>query len=264
MPTLRLLDAADTSLRNTIRHLTRHARGGTVHEDDGLFLFAGACDTQHPYINGVIRTDARIRPAELLGRARPFFGALGRPFVLWASSHRDADIQEQAVAEGYFSHRPEGSPGMMLGDDPGIPQTPPRLKLAMVDSSRLHRDFIAVTEQAYAQAMTPEVTRAIFADIATISGPEVRALVASEAGVPLAAAMATVYDGLGEIGFVGTVATARGRGLGRLVTQACAHDAFVRGARRVFLQASTMGEPVYRALGFVELTRYVKFEVPEA
>jgi predicted GNAT family acetyltransferase len=89
----------------------------------------------------------------------------------------------------------------------------------------------------------------------------VRAYVARDGGAAIAAAMVTVYDGLGEIGFVGTVPEARGRGLGLLVTKACAHDAFARGARRVFLQASAMGEPVYRRLGFVEVTRYVKFEV---
>jgi ribosomal protein S18 acetylase RimI-like enzyme len=148
---------------------------------------------------------------------------------------------------------------MALARDPGPVEG---VRLQAVASPQAHADFVSVTERAYEHAMTAEVTRAIFSESSVLHGPNVRAFVALHGDTPLAAAMVTVYAGLGEVGFVGTVPEARGRGLGLAVTQACAHHAFNAGARLVYLQASVMGEPVYRKLGFVELTRYVKFELP--
>jgi predicted GNAT family acetyltransferase len=49
---------------------------------------------------------------------------------------------------------------------------------------------------------------------------------------------------------------ARGKGLAELCTRAVGNLAFDLGARVVVLQASVMGEPVYRRMGYREVTRY--------
>lgn len=237
----RLLRDADASLHHTLRHLTRHAPRGTVEEQDGVLLFAGAHEMPHAYGNGVIRTDVDVHPTKVLDRAAAFFGRLRRPFTLWASAHSDGDIVELAIERGYFSYRPEGSPEMILATDPGEAQLPASVDLLVVDDDRLQSQFIDVVEAAYAHVLPPGVAQAVFADRRVVDGTGARAFVLMADGGPIAAAMVTVFDGLGEIGFVGTVPVARGRGAGGLVTQVCAHDAFARGARRVFLQASSMG-----------------------
>ena len=53
---------------------------------------------------------------------------------------------------------------------------------------------------------------------------------------------------------------ARGQGLGALVTTAVTNLAFARGAASVTLQASPMGEPVYRALGYEPIYRALGYE----
>ena len=63
---------------------------------------------------------------------------------------------------------------------------------------------------------------------------------------------------------VGTRKDVRGRGYGRAVTWAAiaaGRDAW--GHKPVVLQSSEMGEPVYHAMGFVEICRYVVHAPPE-
>ena len=81
-----------------------------------------------------------------------------------------------------------------------------------------------------------------------------RALLAVMGGV--AGAMVLASHGIAGIYWVATLAESRGRGYGEAVTRAVANDAFQRGADAVVLQASPFGEPVYRRIGFREITRY--------
>jgi GNAT superfamily N-acetyltransferase len=57
----------------------------------------------------------------------------------------------------------------------------------------------------------------------------------------------------------GTLPDARGRGHAERIMRSLCNRAFDRGARAVVLQASPFGEPVYRRLGYQEITRYPWF-----
>ena len=56
---------------------------------------------------------------------------------------------------------------------------------------------------------------------------------------------------------VGTPDRFRGRGFGAVATSAAVQAGFDVGASRAFLQASAMGEGIYRRLGFREVSRYL-------
>jgi GNAT superfamily N-acetyltransferase len=58
---------------------------------------------------------------------------------------------------------------------------------------------------------------------------------------------------------VGTVEDARRRGLGTAVTWACIDAARAWGSDAVVLQASEMGLPLYRAMGFETVVQYARF-----
>jgi GNAT superfamily N-acetyltransferase len=62
--------------------------------------------------------------------------------------------------------------------------------------------------------------------------------------------------GVGGIGWVGTLPEEFGRGYGRAVTEAVIAEGFRRGACFMNLQASPMGEPMYRRMGFTTPTHY--------
>jgi GNAT superfamily N-acetyltransferase len=75
---------------------------------------------------------------------------------------------------------------------------------------------------------------------------------AAEANAPfLAATSAVAYGALGFIGCVVVRPDARGRGLGRRVMEAAIDWMAARGTRRVELDATAPGRPLYERLGFV-------------
>ena len=61
------------------------------------------------------------------------------------------------------------------------------------------------------------------------------------------------------VGFVGTKVKARGRGLGEALTRAATNAGFDLGARLASLQASPEGYPIYRRMGYVEISRYREY-----
>ena len=71
--------------------------------------------------------------------------------------------------------------------------------------------------------------------------------------------MAYESDGVASLQWVGTVPDARGMGLGALVTVESTNLAFDHGVSSVSLQASPMGESVYRRLGYETIFRYGEY-----
>jgi predicted acetyltransferase len=68
--------------------------------------------------------------------------------------------------------------------------------------------------------------------------------------------MAIVNNGVAGIYWVGTTERARGQGLGRALTAAAVNAGLDLGAELASLQASPMGEPIYRAMGFEKIFDY--------
>jgi GNAT superfamily N-acetyltransferase len=248
-----LLELSDLNYAEAMRELTRRA-GGTVVDEDGLCCWAGP----HPLpvlVNGAMRTGSDLDAASVLERAIRFFGARGRGFTIVVRTHADADLAAATSAAGLSVAF--DTPGMVL--DRRLPDaTPPTgVELRRVATARDAAAFAEVNGRAYATyGMPPDVTPALFARAETVIGPHVVAFVAFADGAPAAAAMTIVTHGVAGIYWVGTVPEARGHGLAELCTRAAGNAGFDLGARIASLQASPMGEPVYRRMGYVEITRY--------
>jgi ribosomal protein S18 acetylase RimI-like enzyme len=86
--------------------------------------------------------------------------------------------------------------------------------------------------------------------------------VASLEGMPVAAAALFVGAGVAGIYNVCTVPEARGRGIGRAVTGAALDEAVSHGLDLAVLGASEMGFPVYRRMGFREVSRLRSYAPP--
>ena len=87
----------------------------------------------------------------------------------------------------------------------------------------------------------------------------IRARKVTRDGVAIATAMTFESDGVASVQWVGTISSARGSGLGTLVTTHVTNAAFERGASSCTLQASRMGEPIYRALGYETIYHYAEY-----
>ena len=123
------------------------------------------------------------------------------------------------------------------------------------------RAFISVNAAAYTTyGMPPEVLSDLFDATDVVLGDRsAHMVVARRAAEPVATAMNFESDGVASVQWVGTIPTARGTGLGALVTTVVTNLAFDRGATSCTLQASPMGAPVYQRLGYETLYDYVEF-----
>jgi ribosomal protein S18 acetylase RimI-like enzyme len=247
------LELADLNLAEANRELARRA-GGAVHDEDGLLLWAGA----HPLpvvVNGAARTDGRMEAAEVLRRGDAFFAPRGRGFTVQVRRHADADLREAARAAGLVLL---GEPPAMVLDRRLPDARPPAgVTLRRVESEDDALAFARLMDAAYASLGMPDgVARCVLPRAALVAPHIVTFLASLEDGRPAAGAMCIATHGVAGVYWVGTAPEARGRGLAELCTRAAGNAGFDLGARFASLQASVMGEPVYRRMGYTELSRY--------
>lgn len=264
-----LLAAADRNLAFTLAHFARANPAAAYEEDDGLLLVSTSSTWPGPYHNAVLRLDHGLSPAEVLARARAFFTGRCAGFSVWIAAHADTDLEEGALAAGYVAISRTGAPRMAIehpialpGTLPGAsfatpPGTSPDATLAEVRDEAGRSDYLAVTVEAYADSfLPPDAAEAQLASMPALCGDHVRAVVASEAGRPKAAAMVVASGRVASLQLVGTVPEARGRGLAELCTRWTVRAGFELGAEAIVLEASEQGESLYRRLGFTERSRY--------
>jgi monofunctional biosynthetic peptidoglycan transglycosylase len=89
---------SDLNFAESTRDLSRRS-GGAVFDEDGLLLWAGAHDLP-VIVNGVMRTDPRVPPADLLAAARRFFARRDRGFTVITRGAADADLCPACEAAG--------------------------------------------------------------------------------------------------------------------------------------------------------------------
>jgi hypothetical protein len=248
-----LLEACDLNYAEALRELTRRA-GGEVCDQGGLLLYAAA-DPFPALQDGVMRTHERLEAEEVLTRAREFFARRQRGFSVIIRAHADDDLRAAATAAGMTQLG--DAPGMVL--DRRLPEAvPPHgVTLRRVRTLADATAFGAVMGAAYTSLGFPShLPPRIFAHTQSLIGPHIVAVLACVGDEPAAGAMTIVTHGVAGVYWVGTTPGARGRGLAELCTRAVGNAGFDLGARVAALQASPMGEPVYRRMGYVEVTRY--------
>jgi ribosomal protein S18 acetylase RimI-like enzyme len=117
--------------------------------------------------------------------------------------------------------------------------------------------FVGVLAAAYTSIGLPaEVTQKMFSMPERWSAPHVTAMLLLDHDEPASAAMLHFSHGIAGVYWVGTAPGARGKGHASTIMRHVSNLAFERGAAAVVLQATPFGEPVYRKLGYREVTRY--------
>lgn len=253
MTTEELVELSDLNFAEAFRDLSRRA-GGVVHDADGLMLYTGG-HALPVLANGVMRTGAGLDAVEALARARTFFASHGRGFTVLVRAHADADLAAAAAEAGLVAMG--DMPAMVLDHRLADVSPPPGITLARVETGADARAYGEVMSAAYATyGMPVDVMPGLLNSLETVCAPHIVAILARLDGTPVAGAMMVLTHGVAGIYWVGTTPEARGRGLAELCTRAAGNAGFDLGGRIASLQASPMGEPVYRRMGYVEVTRY--------
>jgi GNAT superfamily N-acetyltransferase len=228
--------------------------GGVVRAEKSLLLVAG----NHPcpvLVNSALRIGP-MNAAQVLERARAFFGALDRGWETWVRAGVDADLQQAAERAG-LSVAPE-LVGMVLDSSPDVLGAQREVEFCWVNDMPGVRDFVDVASDGFREEAPglSELIRATFSQPRSLIASDTAAFVVRYRGEPAATALTMVKAGVAWIGWVATRPQFRGRGLGRLATAAAARAGFVLGGKLASLEATTMGVPVYLRLGFREIARY--------
>lgn len=255
------IDAIDRNCADFFQHYGR-GPGCELHEEPDLSWFVTGIP--HPLFNGVMRADlapdrvdARIEDmtAEFRRRRIPLEWTTG-------SRTRPADLGRRLMARG-FEHTLD-VPGMAI-DLRELPEERPPRGLT-ITLARTRQDLKACLRIALTTFEIPDAYIPRLLDIEEGMPHDERALaqhfLGRVDGRPVATSELYLAAGVAGLYFVGTLAQSRDRGIGRAVTLAALRGAQELGCRLGVLQATEMGSPVYRRLGFRELYRMGIYVAP--
>ncbi|CAN5523874.1 hypothetical protein BH10ACT3_BH10ACT3_18810 [soil metagenome] len=232
---------------------------GAIDEHGGAMMFATG--TPFPVTcNGVARLDPTVAAARVIEAADEWFATHDRGYsaLICGLEDVDADMALAAAEAGLLEI--SSSPAMVCARplDPVV--LPPGVELSWLGEDADVSDFVNICDASYQSlGMPADVIVELVRDPARVVEPHLRTVVARLEGQPVACAQLLLSHGIAGVYFVGTVEAARGRGLAELVTRAVTNLGFELGAPFVTLQASSMGESIYRRMGYVELYRYTTF-----
>jgi ribosomal protein S18 acetylase RimI-like enzyme len=254
-----LEDLADLNLAQVARIHHRWQPAARLLEQDGLLCHQGTVPIPAPFQNCAMRTAATLSADETLDRAEAFFKGSANPFAFHTQGRRDADLEQALHARGYT--RQSDLPAMLTEQAVTIPKLDPSWTLTLAASQADVEAFTHVCAQAYASLGLPSfLTPSYFVRQSDLLSPDVSIVIARDQdGNAAAAAMALHTGEMGGLYWVGTLPEGRGAGLAAACTAMATNLAFERGARAVTLQASHMGEAIYRRLGYREYGRTARW-----
>ncbi|HEY5976581.1 MAG TPA: GNAT family N-acetyltransferase [Solirubrobacterales bacterium] len=233
--------------------------------DAGPGWLFGAGSYDHPTItNAVFRTDDGFDPGELIERARGFFGPRRRGFCVWTRDGVDADRELAAACEAEGIVPVYEMPEMVLDGPADESPHADGVAIRRIDSADQAADYWRIAGASYTELGFPPEVFTQYTDGAGLLGEGVVAFFGEVDGEPAAIAMTIVTDGVAGIYWVGSLPTARGKGLGRAVTVAATNAGFDLGADLGSLQASPMGRPIYEAMGYRTIYAYRLLSCPPA
>src|SRR5437764_2421774 len=183
---------------------------------------------------------------ELARRLTGFYGAAsGGAWMLW-SAWPTPDLS----AWGF--HLVGHPPLMVRLPGAETPPVPPDLRIVAVHDAATLADAERVLIEGYPAPELQPVRPVALWDTRILGGP-LHIWVGYAGERPVTTGMAYVDERVTGVYVIATLEEARGRGYGAAIT---AHCMAVDPAKPAVLQASDLGQPVYRRLGFVGVARY--------
>ena len=246
----RLIEAADKNFIGSYRKLVEHSPEGETREFRGVFAFVTGLPIG--MFNGCIV--ARPAASEDLTAALDWVAERDVPYGLWIHEELTAGLA-QTVSERAMEQHDWLVPQMVLDRPLELPASSPGVTVRSVSDGRSLDEF----RQVIVEDGTPEyVARRLFSDDFA-ADPEVELVIASLDGRAVGTSLAIRTDEVAGVYAVGTLADARRRGVGSAATRAAVAAGRAWGSEVVVLQATEMGFPIYRAMGFRTVVRYAIF-----
>lgn len=190
-----------------------------------------------------------IAPERAFALADAFFGGTGYSVVVEVESA--APVEAAVQAHGWALDEEE--PALVLALIPAPPPPPPVLTIRLVTTDAAYEDFFAISHTAHRWIPS----------LAAATDPAVALFVGYDGDAPVATSRIARYQDVGDITGVVTLPTHRRRGIGTAMTWAAIAEGARRGCTAMTLNATAMGFPVYRRMGFVPVCTYRTYLPPD-
>ncbi|GAB3930618.1 GNAT family N-acetyltransferase [Kribbella albertanoniae] len=230
-------------------------RGQAADSERGLVMYRS--EVQYAPLNGVLRiNDCDIDRA--LTDARQNFAGL--PWVWWVGPDSAPETADELLRRG--AAELERLPVLVMDASLAASvQAPAGIAIDRVRGPAELTEFVLAHSFA-ASLRAPDVRLMVAHEAALLRAERVDLFAARAGGRIVGTSMAWVSHGVTGIYLVGTHPDFRGSGIGTALTAAAVRAGEARGGQVAALTASAMGEPVYRRMGFSEVTQYRLLSVP--
>jgi GNAT superfamily N-acetyltransferase len=253
----------EANLWRALREMIALVPGAEIHDDpEALWFITGV---PHPLFNGILRPhlapdDVEAWSAQVMQQ----FRARGVPLLWWLGPNAlPGDLGTWLEQQGLRTDGP--SPGMtadLLSEEVATP-LPPCVEI------------VQITDSAMRALWGPTLFKGFGLDCALLQHPGMVAFLEHQPldtvarwrhylalceGTPAGAASLFLAEGVAGIYNVAVLPELRRQGIGVALTARTMREARTQGYRVAVLQASALGAPVYRQLGFREIcavTTYV-------
>ncbi len=246
--------AADANLATAWAALGR-AMGADVVELGSTSLVASGLPMA--FFNGAFVGAPPEDPEHLVAEAVSFFGTRGVPWLQWVRTGVSPATIDAGVKAGL--RHAGGPPAMGLEPIPTQPTQPAELSIEIATTEPDVRDHASMLRDGF--GMPQEfVDRLIRPGL--LEEPTIAVFVGRVDGTPVSCSRLATSGNTAGVYNVATPAAFRGKGYGEALTWAAIAEGAQRGCTNSVLQASDVGYPIYRRMGFVDLGRYVQLEGP--
>lgn len=205
------------------------------------------------FFNGVYPTGPVEEPDKLIADATAFMAERGVPWLLWVRGGMNEALLDAGRRAGLTNAG--GPPAMALSAIPEMPPLPEGLEITVVRNvAELN---VARDVGARGFEMPREFVDVLAAE-SMLNDPTVAIVTGSVDGVPVSTALVGVTGTTAGIYNVATPPEHRRRGYGEAITWAAVAEGRRLGCDHSVLQASPMGAPIYRQMGYVDLGTYAQ------
>lgn len=254
----KIRELADKNLASAILHRNKLAPHAKRIVTDSYMIYTLGIGNADGHLNGVLCLGSE-KQDELLEEAISFFKDEKRDFIVWIRDHKDLGFEHSITSKGYTSMRDPGIAGMMINNRIEEKSVPSGYTLKKVESLKGISDYAKVTKDAFSKE--DDVLSVMYGHIGILMGDNISAFVLYKDGEPVAASTTIYSDGVAGIYYLGTIEGHRGHGIGSYMTSVSTNAGFDMGADTVILQASLVGEPIYKKLGYEVITHYRWYKI---
>ncbi|MHB8772768.1 MAG: GNAT family N-acetyltransferase [Syntrophales bacterium] len=197
-------------------------------------------------------------PLKLLQKGEQFFESRKLPFRISFSSGAEKDFLPLLSERGYKENRPEAV--MTLSDLPDKNVFRRDLDIRRISSAEELVHFQEIVENSYS---LPAGSGRFVITERIVNLPDTELFVGYADNQPACTSMVIKTGPVAGIYWVATLDRFRNRGFGKAITVESLVAGRNRGCTFASLQASVMGMPVYRSIGFANPYNYRNYDSPD-